>query len=242
MCLDSYKFLTTNMDHLTFLFAGASSSIARETCVLLRKKGHEVIGMSRGNIDGHYNSVHKVERYTPEHFPVLDTPLHGVVYFPGTINLKPLARLTQEDFQNDFEINALGAVSFIQAYLTNLKSAKTASIVMVSSVAAQTGLPFHSSIAMAKGAVEGLTRALAAELAPSIRVNCVAPSLVDTPMALKFIDSSEKIEQMKKRNPMRKVGEPGDIANTIAFLLTQDTAWITGQVIAVDGGMGSVKN
>lgn len=112
----------------------------------------------------------------------------------------------------------------------------------ISTVAVQTGLPFHASIAMAKGAVEGLTRSLAAELAPAIRVNCIAPSLVDTPLAAKFIDSSEKLEQMKKRNPARKVGTPGDLANAISFLLLEESGWVTGQVMAVDGGMGVVRN
>lgn len=230
------------MSNSTFLLAGASSDIAKETALLLRKLGHEVIGLSRNDLDTPYHSVHKLTRYRQGEFPQVDVLLHGIVYFPGTISLKPFSRMTEADYQNDFEINTLGAVSFVQAYLNNLKKTSVASVVLISSVAAQTGLPFHSSIAMAKAGLEGLTRSLAAELAPSIRVNCVAPSLVDTPLALKFVDTSEKMEQMKKRNPLRKVGEAADVANTIAFLLTQNAAWITGQVIAVDGGMNNLKN
>ncbi len=227
----------------TFLFAGASSLIATETAVLLRKKGHTVIGLSMKPVAGVYSEIHPVEQYhLSEKYPVLDTAVDGIVYFPGTINLKPFARLTNVDFQRDFEINTLGAASFIQAYLNNLKKSQVGSIVLISSVAAQIGLPFHASISMAKGAVEGLTKALAAELAPSIRVNCIAPSLVDTPMALKFVDTSDKMEQMKKRNPMRKVGDATDIASAVSFLLLNDSAWITGQVLAVDGGMNTLKN
>jgi 3-oxoacyl-[acyl-carrier protein] reductase len=190
-----------------------------------------------------YSEIHHIENYhSAESFPVIDASLDGLVYFPGTINLKPFARLTNADFQRDFEINTLGAASFIQAYLNNVKKSPAGSIVLISSVAAQVGIPFHASISMAKGAVEGLTKALAAELSPGIRVNCIAPSLVDTPMALKLVDNSDKMEQMKKRNPMRKVGEALDIASAISFLLLKDSSWITGQVLAVDGGMNTLKN
>lgn len=226
----------------TFLFAGASSLMATETASLLKKKGHRVIGISTHPNESVYDTVHHIEAYTAENFPALEQPLDGIAYFPGTINLKPFARLTAAEFVRDFEINALGAAAFAQAYLGNLKKVPHASIVFISTVAVQTGLPFHASIAMAKGAVEGLTRSLAAELAPAIRVNCIAPSLVDTPLAEKFIDSSEKLEQMKKRNPLRKVGTPGDLANAISFLLLEESGWVTGQVMAVDGGMGVVRN
>jgi NAD(P)-dependent dehydrogenase (short-subunit alcohol dehydrogenase family) len=135
----------------------------------------------------------------------------------------------------------LGAVAFVQAYLNNLKKAENASIVFISTVAVSIGLPFHSSISMAKGAIEGLTKALAAELAPSIRVNCVAPSLVNTPLGDKFINTPEKLEAMQKRNPLRKVGEASDVANAIAFLLGKESSWINAQTIAVDGGMNNLK-
>lgn len=224
-----------------YLFAGASSLMAMESAVTLKKQGHTIFGLSRKPVNSVYDKVIELEQYSTEHFPALEEHVDGLVYFPGTINLKPFHRLSQAEFFKDFEINALGAAAFVQAYLGNIKKVKSASVVFISTVAVQTGLPFHASVAMAKGAVEGLTRALAAELAPAIRVNCIAPSLVDTPMSVKLIDTSEKMELMKKRNPMRKVGEASDIANAVSFLLSDYSSWITGQVLAVDGGMHALK-
>lgn len=226
----------------TFLFAGASSVIAKETAILLKEKGHQVVAISTKETDGLYDNLYRVKSYDFGQFPALDTPLDGLVYFPGTINLKPFARLTPEEFLNDFRVNTLGAIAFIQCYLPNVKKTSSASIVLLSSVAANIGLPFHTSIAMAKGGIEGFSKALAAELAPSIRVNCVAPSLVNTPLGEKFLNTPEKIEQMQKRNPMKQVGNPMDVANAISFLLGDTSSWVTGQVLAIDGGMSTIKN
>lgn len=224
-----------------FLFAGASSLMAMESAFALKKQGHTIYGITRKPVNSVYDKLLEIEHYSAGKFPALDEPLDGLVYFPGSINLKPVQRLSSAEILQDYELNALGAVAFVQSYLNNVKKAKTASIIFISTVAVQTGLPFHASIAMAKGALEGLTRALAAELAPAIRVNCIAPSLVDTPMSIKFIDTSEKMDQMKKKNPMRKVGEPADIANAISFLLSEDSSWITGQILPVDGGMNALR-
>lgn len=226
----------------TYLFAGASSTIAIETAKLLQLKGHQVIGISTKAKNYNYDQFYQIENYGFGNFPVLDKDIDGVVYFPGTINLKPFHRLTASEFNSDLNINALGAVAFTQAYLNNIKKVSSASIVFISTVAVSIGLPFHSSISMAKGALEGLAKSLAAELAPSIRVNCVAPSLVDTPLSDKFVNTPEKLEAMQKRNPLRKVGEATDVANAIVFLLGNESNWISGQIIAVDGGMNNLKN
>ena len=229
------------MSKKVYLFAGASSAIALETAKQLQSEGHVVIGLSTKQLVNGYDDFFEVQDYTTSSFPKIENSLDGVVYFPGTINLKPFHRLTADDFTNDFNINTLGAVAFAQAYLPNLKMAESSSIVFVSSVAVQTGLTFHSSIAMAKGALEGLTRALAAELAPKIRVNCVAPSLVNTPLGEKFINTPEKIEQMQKRNPLQKIGQPEDVASAITYLLSSKSKWVTGQILHIDGGMSTLK-
>jgi 3-oxoacyl-[acyl-carrier protein] reductase len=225
-----------------FLFAGASSAIAQQTATLLQQEGHRVLAISTKPPTDGYDQAFLIERYTQGSFPVIEEPLDGLVYFPGTINLKPFNRLTLADFTRDYEINALGAALFIQQYLPNLKKTEIASIVLISSVAASLGLPFHGSISMAKAALEGLTKALAAEFAPSIRVNCIAPSMVDTPLASKFVDTPEKRDQLAKRNPLRKIGTPADVANMISFLLRDQSQWMTGQVLSVDGGMAALKN
>jgi NAD(P)-dependent dehydrogenase (short-subunit alcohol dehydrogenase family) len=169
----------------------------------------------------------------PEH-------LHGLVYFPGSISLKPFDRLRREDFQDDLAVNLHGAVAVIQAALAPLK-AGSGSIVLFSSVAAGTGLAFHASIAAAKGAVEGLARALAAELAPAIRVNAIAPALTDTPLAARLLDSEEKRAAAARRHPLERVGQADEIAGWVALLLGDAARSVTGQVIAIDGGMSSVR-
>lgn len=225
----------------TYLFAGASSLIAIKTAEILQDQGHRVIGISTKEKTHNYDDFFKVENYESVNLPALSDTIDGLTYFPGSINLKPFHRLTTQEFKNDYEINSLGAVNCIQTYLPNLKKSTQASIVLISSVAAQTGMPFHASISMAKGAIEGLTKALAAEFAPIIRVNAVAPSLTSTPLADRFINTPEKLEASEKRNPLKKVGKPEELAEVISFLLSQKSAWITGQILAVDGGMGTLK-
>ncbi len=225
----------------TYLFAGASSAIAAACAKNLQKKGHHLIGLSTKDSTTIYDEFHTVDSYQTGNFPSIERTIDGLVYFPGTINLKPFNRITEADLLKDFQINNLGAVAFIQAYLKNIKMSQSASVVLISSVAGSVGLPFHASIAMAKGGIESFTRALAAELAPSIRVNCVAPSLTNTPLGEKLLNTPEKMELMKKRNPLQKVGSPEEVGNVISFLLSEESAWISGQILAVDGGMNSLK-
>lgn len=172
----------------TYLIVGGTSGIGLETTKLLSRENNViVISREKKNLDG----LDNVEFYSAdikksaEELPQLSNPIDGIVYCPGTINLKPFKSLKIDDFQNDFEVNLLGTVKVINKYFPNLKSTEKASIVLFSTVAVQTGMPYHASIASAKGAIEGLTRSLAAEFAPGIRVNCIAPSITNTPLAEK---------------------------------------------------------
>jgi NAD(P)-dependent dehydrogenase (short-subunit alcohol dehydrogenase family) len=168
--------------------------------------------------------------------------INGLVYCPGSIQLRPFNRLAPEAFLADFEVNVLGAVRAIQACLPGLKRADTtSSIVLFSTVAVRTGMPFHASIASAKGAIEGLTRSLAAELAPKIRVNAVAPSLTDTPLAQALLSDDNKRAAAAQRHPLKRFGTPQDVAAAAVFLLDDASSWITGQVLAVDGGLGALR-
>jgi len=228
-----------------YLFLGASSQIAKEACITLRENGNRVVGITtkQNIVDSEFEDLYSVISYKLENLPDINiSSLDGLVYFPGSINLKPFLRISEEEFLEEFTLNALGAASSIQKYLPLLKNGKNSSIVLISSVAVSIGLPFHTSISMAKGAVEGLTKSLASELAPTIRVNCVAPSLTNTPLAEKLVNTPEKYESCRKINPMNKIGHAKDISSAIVFLLTESSSWITGQILAVDGGMSSIKN
>jgi len=180
-------------------------------------------------------NVESLAGFLPDH-------LHGLVYSVGSINLKPFNRLTTNDFLIDYRLNVLGAVQIIQQSLKQLRNAVGASVVLISSVAATTGLPYHASISASKGAIEGMALSLAAELASQhIRVNVVAPSLTDTPMAKTLLSSPEKRDASAKRHPLGKYGQPEDISHAITFLLSEDSSWVTGQVLGVDGGLGKLK-
>ena len=170
-----------------------------------------------------------------------DGALSGLIYAVGSINLKPVARLTDADFLRDFEINALGAVRAVQAALPALKKAESASILLFSTVAVAQGFTAHASVAMAKGAVEGLTLALAAELAPKIRVNCIAPSLTRTRLASALTGSEQLVKAIGDMHAIPRLGEPDDIGPLAALLMSPDAGWITGQVIGIDGGRSTLR-
>jgi NAD(P)-dependent dehydrogenase (short-subunit alcohol dehydrogenase family) len=174
-------------------------------------------------------------------FSALPETIDGVVYCPGTINLKPFGRIKPEDFVADYQVQVVGAVRVIQQVINKLKQSDNASIVLFSTVAVQTGFNFHSLVSASKGAIEGLTKALAAEFAPKVRVNCIAPSITDTPLAGNLLNTPEKKEANAQRHPMKRVGEANDIAQVAAFLLSEKASWITGQIFHVDGGMSALK-
>lgn len=190
------------------------------------------------NAQSHYLDVLEEEPdlgFLPDH-------LDGLVYCPGAINLKPFARIKEEAFIDDYRLQVTGAVKVIQACLPRLKKSDSASIVMFSTVAVQMGFNFHSMVSASKGAIEGLTRALSAELAPRIRVNCIAPSITNTPLAASLLNSESKIEANRDRHPLKNIGEPEDIASMATFLLGEESKWVTGQIFHIDGGISAIKS
>ncbi len=165
--------------------------------------------------------------------------LHGFVYCPGSINLKPLKMMSLDAFREDMEINFFSLVKVTKEVMPRMTD--DSSVVFFSTVAVGMGMPFHTSVAAAKGAIEGFAKALAAEYTPKVRVNVIAPSLVDTPLASRLLSNDKKKEMMAERHPLKKVGTPGDIAHMAAFLLKEDSGWMTGQILGVDGGMSTLN-
>lgn len=225
----------------TTLIIGASSGIGKALANKLIKERESVISISRTLPDASFSHYYQHDVLSDQDLPKLEGTIDGLVYCPGSIHLKPFRTLKQQDFENDFKLNVLGAIKSIQAYTSNLQLSKNASIVLFSTVAVQTGMSFHSSVAVSKGAIEGLTKALAAEFSPKIRVNCIAPSLTNTPMADKLINTPEKLEASNNRHPLKRIGTTADIANMVEFLLSTNSSWITGQILHVDGGMSTLK-
>ena len=221
---------------------GGGSGIGHYVIDKLVKQGHEVIAASRSIKDADLPESVERRQYdvtADEDFEMPDE-LNGLVYCPGTIKLQPFHRFKLDDVQRDFDINVKGAFRLIQQAIPALKKGK-GSVVMFSTLAVQTGLPFHSSISAAKGAVEGLVRSLAAEYAPHIRFNAVAPSLTDTPMAEALLNNDRKRESNADRHPLKRVGTPEDIGAMAVHLLSDEASWITGQVFAIDGGMSALR-
>jgi 3-oxoacyl-[acyl-carrier protein] reductase len=165
--------------------------------------------------------------------------IDGIIYFPGSINLKPFKRLKIENFLEDFDINVVGLLKILKFYESRLS--EKSSLVFISTVAANLGMPFHSSVSVSKSAIEGLTKSLAAEWAPKVRVNCIAPSLVETKLAKRFFRTEDQKEMMNQKHPLKRTGLPEDIVNALDFLISNKSSWISGQILNVDGGMSTLK-
>ena len=216
------------------LLVGASSDISKSLQNNF-SSNYEFISLS-SNSD--FSSIDNFNILDPSTFLEIDS-IDGIVYFPGSINLKPFKRLSMDEFKKDYDINVLGLLNILKFYQSKLTI--DASVVFISSVAASVGMPFHSSISMCKSSLEALARSLAAEWAPKVRVNCVAPSLVNTKLSERFFRNEKQQEQMNSRHPLNKTGSPEDISNAIEFLLSKKSSWVTGQILNIDGGISSLK-
>jgi NAD(P)-dependent dehydrogenase (short-subunit alcohol dehydrogenase family) len=228
-----------------YLVVGASSGIGEALANLLISDGHHVYATYHQHVrqsnHAQLTYAHLNVLEDESNWDFLPADLDGLVYCPGAINLKPFNRIKPEDFVDDFRLQVVGAVKVIQKVLPLLKNSELASIVLFSTVAVGSGYPYHSLVSASKGSIEGLNHALAAELAPKIRVNCIAPSLTDTPLAARLLNTEEKKLANEQRHPLRKIGSPEQIAEMAAFLLSEKSSWITGQVMRVDGGISSLK-
>ncbi len=231
----------------TYIIAGGSSGIGLELVRQLSGTATRVDVWSRtpGGLDISGVVRHQVCDFSDPDGCLPEPPeeVQAVAYCPGTITLKSLRALTAEELRRDLEINVVGAVRFLQAIQSRLagREGRPASVVLFSTVAVAQGMPMHASVAAAKGAVEGLVRSLAAEWAPKVRVNAIAPALTDTPLASRLLSSPEKREAMAARYPLKRIGMAADAAAMARFLLSEESGWMTGQVLAVDGGLSTVR-
>ncbi|MEO2069772.1 MAG: SDR family oxidoreductase [Zunongwangia sp.] len=225
------------------LLIGGSTGIGLEIAKKLYKN-HNIYIASRNKIDHDNLEVTHLEfDVLKDDISSLDLPeqLDGLVYCPGSINLKPFKMLKPKDFEQEMQLNFFGLIKVVNGLMPKLKESNQASLVFFSSVAVKVGMPFHTSVAAAKGAIEGFAKSLAAEYAPSLRVNVVSPSLTDTPLAEKLLNNDKKKEKMDQRHPLKRVGTTADIANMTAFLLSEESSWITGQILGVDGGLSTLN-
>ncbi|MCH2369343.1 MAG: SDR family oxidoreductase [Pirellulales bacterium] len=204
-----------------------------------------VISRVSGGLDEDQNVTHIPHDFSKPGLDSCKLPeqIDSVAYLPGSINLKPISRLTLEDFSEDLQLNLLGAVELIQACLPGLKrsSFPSKNILLFSTVATRLGMPFHASTVASKSAIEGLTKSLAAELSPQIRVNCVAPGMTKTDLSASFITTPEKEDALARKYPLKRLGCIEDISRSATFLMTEDSDWLTGQIISVDGGLSSLR-
>ena len=204
-------------------------------------KDNLIINFSRNNPElNHDNLTHHTIDILTSDLPDIED-VFTVIYCPGSINLKPIGRLSLEEFREDFEINVIGAIKVIQKYVSSLKKSSNASILLFSTVATKLGMPYHSSVAVSKSAVDGLVKTLGAELAPRIRVNAIAPTITNTDLASKLLRNEKAVESMIERHPLKKILDPQDVAKMAKFLISKDASAISGQTFNLDAGIVSFK-
>ncbi len=237
--------LTNKKDRMAnYVIVGGTSGIGLSLANKLKQNGDDVTVISRNNNNELADGISHIsldvlkDEFNAKDFDAVD----GLVYCPGSINLKPFKALKEDDFLNDFKINVIGAAKAVKAFESNLKKSENGAVVLFSTVAVGQGMPYHASTAAAKGAVEGLGKSLAAEFAPKIRVNIVAPSITDTPMASQLLGSDDKREKSANRHPLKAVGDADDIASLASYLLSTEAKWITGQVFGIDGGLSTLRS
>lgn len=224
---------------------GGSSGIGQSVVEHLSNQGHEVFAsFNRNQVNENVENV----TYFPLNvldenldFSVIPNEIDGLVYCPGAIELLPFSKISTQSFIDDYQLQVIGAVKVIQSLISALRKGNLGSVVLYSTVAHQLGFKYHSLVSSSKGAIEGLMRSLASEYAPKIRFNAVAPSLTSTPLASKFLSTDAKVEANAKTHPLQRIGNADDIANITTFLLSDQSSWITGQVIHVDGGLSTLK-
>ncbi len=231
------------MENKNYLIIGGSYGIGLEIVNILANENANVYVAARTNDqlpttpNIHFQEFDALSENSLE----LPDELHGLVYCPGSINLKPFRSLKPQAFRDDFEINVVGVVKILQAAQKTLQKTQNASVVLFSTVAVGQGMPYHASVAASKGAIEGITKSLAAEWSPKVRVNCIAPSLTDTPLAARLLSNDDRREASAQRHPLKRIGTAQDIAASACFLLSSKSSWMTGQVLGVDGGISTVR-
>ncbi|MCG9971782.1 SDR family NAD(P)-dependent oxidoreductase [Christiangramia crocea] len=225
------------------LLIGGSTGIGKEIAERMASN-NKVIIASRNKIQTDTENIRHIKfDVLEDDINALELPdtLHSFVYCPGSINLKPFKMLKTEHFEKEMNLNFFGLVRTLHGVLDKLKKADQASLIFFSTVAVKTGMPFHTSVAATKGAIEGFAKSLAAEYAPSFRVNIIAPSLTDTPLAEKLLASEDKKKKMGARHPLKRTGTPKDIAGLATYLISEESSWMTGQVLGMDGGLSTLN-
>ncbi|MEN8777037.1 MAG: SDR family oxidoreductase [Polaribacter sp.] len=219
---------------------GGSKGIGQAIVNSLIEK-NKIFNISRtAPLQSHANLTHYNCDILSDDLPDLDA-IDTLIYCPGSINLKPISRLKLDDFRDDFEINVVGAVKAIQHYLPKIKNGKNPSILLFSTVATKLGMPFHASVAAAKSGVEGITKSLGAELAPTIRVNAIAPTVTNTDLAAKLLRNERMIENITERHPLKKFLKPQEVADLATFLISEKANSISGQIFELDCGIVNFK-